>query len=92
MRRVKQRDVKEKIVDRLGLPKDLLLGAMNIILTGKYDVYIENYISIIEYTDTVIKINGKGGRVKVAGKNLVIDSYSKTDMRITGIVKEVIYY
>lgn len=84
--------VRERVVDRLNLPKDLLLGAVNVSLTGQYEAYIENYSSIIEYTDCVIKVRGKGLSLKITGKHLTIDTYSKDDMRITGIIKEVIYY
>lgn len=83
---------KERLVDRLELPKDLLLGAINISITGQYEAYIENYSSIIEYTDCVIKIRGKGVSIKILGKNLVIDSYSADDMYIKGIIREIIYY
>lgn len=92
MRRNKMTEAKENVVERLGLPKDLLLGAINIEITGQYEVYVENYSSIIEYTDRVIKIRGKGVSVKIAGKNLVIDTYTKNDMCIVGIIKEIIYY
>ena len=92
MRRNRVTVAKENVVDRLGLPKDLLLGAINIEVTGQYEVYVENYSSIIEYTDRVIKIRGKGLSVKIGGKNLVIDWYTKNDMRIVGVIKEVIYY
>lgn len=92
VKRKKVREVKEGVVEKLDLPKDLLLGAMNIIVTGQYEVYVENYSSIIEYTDRVIKIRGKGCSTKISGKNLCIDSYSKDDMSIKGIIKEIIYY
>lgn len=85
-------DAKTRVVDRFDLPKDLLLGAINISVTGQYEAYIENYSSIIEYTDCVIKIRGKGISLKITGKNLVIDSYSKDDMYIKGIIREIIYY
>lgn len=88
----KEISARENLVDRLDLPKDLLLGAINICITGQYEAYIENYNSIIEYTDRVIKIRGKNLSVKITGKNLIIDSYSKDDMSIKGIIKEVIYY
>ncbi len=88
----KKTDAKSRIVDRFDLPKDLMLGAMNVSITGQYEAYIENYSSIIEYTDCVIKIRGKGVSLKITGKNLVIDSYSKDDMNIKGIIREIIYY
>ncbi len=76
----------------MNLPKDLLLGAINIKIMGKWEVFIENYKSIIEYTDTVIKLQGKDMRVKIIGKNLKIDCYNKEDMEIKGIINEIIYY
>ena len=35
MKRNKMTEAKENVVDRLGLPKDLLLGAINIEITGQ---------------------------------------------------------
>ncbi len=90
--RKSDKDTKLKLVDKMELPKDLLLGAINIRITGKWEAYIENYKSIIEYTDTVIKLQGKNTRIKIAGKNLRISCYTKEDMEIKGIINEVIYY
>ncbi|MDE6209709.1 MAG: YabP/YqfC family sporulation protein [Lachnospiraceae bacterium] len=80
-----------KITDKLELPKDLLLGAMNIYLTGSYEAYIENYKSIIEYNDKKISVRGKKNIVIINGKNLKIDNFTKTDMVIKGIISEVIF-
>lgn len=81
-----------QLVEKLELPKDLLLGAMNIIITGKWEAIIENYKSIIEYTDNVIKLQGKNCRVKVTGSNLKISCYNKEDMEIKGIINEIKFY
>lgn len=72
--------------------KELLLGAINVRIIGKCHGFIENYRSIIEYTDTVIKLQGKDTRVKIIGKNLKINCYNKEDMEINGIINEIIYY
>lgn len=82
----------EKLVDALQLPKDLCLGALNIRIIGQYEAYIENYRSIIEYDTSVIKLQGKGCRVKIAGKYLKIVCFSKDDMKVKGILQEIIYY
>ena len=83
---------KARLADKMELPKDLLLGAINIKVIGKWEMLIENYKSIIEYTDTVIKVQGKDTRIKIIGKNLQINCYSKEDMEIEGIINEIIYY
>lgn len=79
------------ISDKFELPKDLLLGAMNIHMTGKYEAYIENYKSIKEYDGTKIVINGKRNCVSICGTNLKIEYFTKTDMKIKGIISEVLF-
>ena len=41
---------KEEMTDALHLPKDLMLGAVILTITGKHEAYVENYMSLIEYT------------------------------------------
>ena len=50
---------KEQLVDSLKLPKDLLLGASIVTLTGNREAWIENYKGIIEYSDTFVLLQGK---------------------------------
>ncbi len=83
---------KATFVDALQLPKDLCLGALNIRLVGQYEAYVENYRSIIEYDASVIKLQGKGARVKIAGNHLKIVCFSKDDMKIVGYLQEVKFY
>lgn len=82
----------ERVVDALQLPKDLCLGALNIRLIGQYEAYVENYRSIIEYDSSVIKLQGKGCRVKISGNFLKITCFSKYDMKIKGNLQEIKFY
>ena len=50
---------KELVVESLRLPKDSLLGASIVTITGNMDVFVENYKGIIEYTSQVILLQGK---------------------------------
>ena len=81
-----------RIVDALELPKDLCLGAFNIKLIGQYEVYVENYRSIIEYNSSDIKLQGKHNRLSINGRNLRIICFTKDDMRIKGFIQEVKFY
>ena len=82
---------KELVVDSLKLPKDLLLGASIITLTGNYEAWIENYKGIIEYTDTNILLQGKNRQITISGKNLIIDYYTNEDMKISGSIESIRY-
>lgn len=81
----------EKLVEALQLPKDLMLGAMNVKLVGQYEAYIENYKSILEYNDKVIVIDGKYTRVTIVGEKLRIVCFSKDDMTIKGCLDGVTF-
>jgi sporulation protein YqfC len=82
---------KEKFVDSLKLPKDVLMGAMRVTLTGNGEAWIENYKGILEYTDSMIMLQGKTCRVCIEGKNLGIDYYTNEDMKVSGIIGCVRY-
>ncbi len=82
---------KERMVESLNLPKDIMLGASIVTITGKHDVCIENYKGIIEYTREMIVIQGKNCQICIEGKKLSIDYYTNEDMKISGCV-ECIHY
>lgn len=79
----------EKLIDTLQLPKDLMLGALNVRLIGQYEAYIENYKSIIEYSDKIICLLGKNSKVTIKGDRIRIVCFTKDDMRIKGYFKEI---
>ncbi len=92
MRRKKEskaRNVALKVVEALQLPKDSTLGSLNLVMTDKHQAFIENYRSIIEYTDTSLKILGKNCRVHMSGERLCIVSYNADVMLVKGIFKEI---
>ncbi len=82
----------KRIVEALELPKDLCLGALNVRLIGQMEAYVENYKCIIQYSNEVIKLQGRNSRVKISGRNLKISYYSKDDMKICGLINELKFY
>lgn len=83
--------IKYAVTDKLQLPKDLLLGAMNITMQGNYEAYIENYKSIAEYGNEKIVIRGKNQNITIIGEGLKIDYFTKTDMIIKGRVGKIFF-
>ncbi len=82
---------RELVVESLRLPKDSLLGASIVTLTGNTDVFVENYKGIIEYTSQVILLQGKTCKIEICGKRLNIVYYTNEDMKISGWVEAVHY-
>ena len=80
-----------RMADAANLPKDVVLGVTILTLTGHYEVNIENYRGILEYTEQLIRINVRSGQIRITGKSLEINYYTTTDMKITGKVEKIEY-
>ena len=79
------------MADAANLPEDVVLGVPILTLTGHYEVNIENYRGILEYTEQLIRINVRSGQIRITGKSLEINYYTTTDMKITGKVEKIEY-
>jgi sporulation protein YqfC len=83
---------KELMVESLKLPKDSVLGASIVTLTGNFEAFVENYKGIIEYTNQVIRLQGKTCKIEICGRRLSIVYYTNEDMKICGCIESVRYY
>lgn len=81
----------ENVADTLKLPKDLLLGAAILTVTGQCEAYVENYSGIIEYTNKKIKLQTKTCRIEINGDRLMIVYYTNDEMKIVGQIEEIKY-
>lgn len=82
---------KEALVESLKLPKDVCMGAIKVTLTGCHEAWIENYRGILEYTESLILLQGKTCQVCFEGTRLSIDYYTNEDMKISGCIACVRY-
>ena len=83
--------VKSKIAEKLNIPQDISDGLPIVTVTGKNEIYVENYKGIIEYGKCCIKIQTKVCRITFLGKNLEIVYYTNVDMKITGDIESIGY-
>ena len=83
---------RELIVESLKLPKDSMLGAAIVTVTGNREAFVENYKGILEYTTESIVLQGKNAKICFEGKNLSIDYYTNEDMKIGGFIECVRYF
>ena len=49
-------DRKRAVVEALGLPRDVMMGDILLHFTGPYETVVENFRSLLIYTDLYIKI------------------------------------
>ena len=83
--------VKSKIAEKLNSPEDIAEGLPIVTVTGKDEIYVENYKGIIEYSKNCIRIQTKVCRITFTGKNLEIVYYTNVDMKISGQIESICY-
>ena len=79
---------KKAIVSALHLPEDVVLGEMLLYFTGSRAV-VENYRSILFFSDEMLRLTGKNIRLTIKGKGLSIEYYDRDNLRVTGQIVSV---
>ena len=73
----------------MDLPKDVIQNASVNTIIGRKDLCIENYRGIIEYTDTLIRVQTRAGQIRIQGKRLRIQYYTNDEMKVTGAISSL---
>ena len=77
------------IINTCQLPKDVIWGASLISVTGNTEVLIENFKSIVKYQPEFITIQCKSYQLNIIGSSLMIDMYTKEEIKICGNIAEI---
>lgn len=85
----RKRDRMNGLAESLGLPLDASRGETILTFVGRSMVRIENYRSILVYSDTYLKIQAGKYRLSIDGRNLRIRYYDKDEMEITGNIDAI---
>ncbi|MDO5798085.1 MAG: YabP/YqfC family sporulation protein [Eubacteriales bacterium] len=86
----KQNKWKENLAEALEIPRDLALKESIFTVTGKSQLQIENYRSILCYEPQEIIVLTFNGKLVIHGKSLKILYYTPEEMQIRGIFREII--
>lgn len=79
----------ERLNEFLEIPKEVISGVPKITLLGFEEMYIENYIGILEYEDFFIRINTKIGNININGFNLKLDEMNEDNLKLTGKIESL---
>ena len=82
---------RNKIAELSELPKDVALGMKVLTVTGKMELCLENNRGIIEYTDSLIRIQTKTGQIRITGQKLKVVYYTNDEMKVTGRILSIEY-
>ena len=73
----KKMSLKEKLADSVDMSKEIILDTAKIIFIGPREVTVENYKSIIEYTDSKIILDSKPSKLNFEGTNLEVKTITQ---------------
>ncbi len=90
-RNILSSEIRESVVRAFDLPPDLVYGSVLVSVTGQNELLIENYRGILEYKDEHIRIQAKDCRILVVGKQLEIEYYTNEEMKIRGLIEQILY-
>lgn len=80
---------KENLTEQATLPKDVVLGASIVTITGMTECILENHKGILEYTEEKMRILTKQGRIQIDGKGLQIIYYTSDEMKVSGKIEKI---
>ena len=83
--------IKEKLSDAFELPKDIIMDMPKTTVLGSRQVSIENHKGIIEYDESIVRINTGNGIVKIEGNNLIIKYVLQEEIIIEGDISAIIF-
>lgn len=82
---------KEIIVEKLDLPKDVLLDVPKIIVVGRSEITIENHKGIVLFERDKIKINTNMSPVEIRGSQFEILYIAASTITIKGYFDSIEY-
>lgn len=82
---------RNKIAELSELPKDVALGMPILTVTGQMELCLENYRGILEYTDSLVRIQTRTGQIRITGQKLQVVYYTNDEMKVTGHIQSIEY-
>ncbi|MBQ3053446.1 MAG: YabP/YqfC family sporulation protein [Clostridia bacterium] len=74
----------EKVADMLDISKDFLAGSLKVTIIANCELTVEGEISILEYTDTSLKLNTRSFIFGIKGSDFEITQLDTDYLRLVG--------
>ena len=82
--------IKEKLVEKSGLPKEIVLNYPKLTLIGENELDVENYKGIIEYSQDKIRLNTFLYVLKIEGEGLELKYVTDECISIKGKITAIL--
>ena len=87
---VMNRTLRRRLAHTLDLPAAVLLDQATIHLMGDAEARIVNHRGLVQYTSLCIKACSLQGMIELTGEDLEIVSFSSSEMKIAGRIRQVV--
>lgn len=82
-------NMKQNISEALELPIDLIMDLPKLTVIGNMEASVLNHKGIIEYTESVIRVNTKSGVLKITGEDLQLKTILSEEIIIVGLIENI---
>lgn len=86
-----KRSIKKSVTEALEIPAEALFDVPVITMAGKNELDIENYKSILEYSDSCISINTAVGIVVIEGSGLELKAVTSEAISVKGGIESLCF-
>ena len=83
--------IRSKISTLFELPKEIVMDLPLITMIGSRELNIENYKSLVEYSDSLVRVSTNSGIFKIEGRKLTLKQLTSESVTITGILTNLGY-
>ncbi len=80
---------KYNLAEALDFTKDATLGMPVVTAIGNYELYVENFKSIVSYEGDMLKLLTRKGMLTVCGEALEILYYDDEEIAVRGCIKKI---
>lgn len=80
---------KHGFADALDFTKDATLGMPIVTAVGDYELYVENFKSIVSYEGDTLKLLTRKGMLTICGDSLEILYYDEEEIAIKGRIRKI---
>lgn len=87
--RSQDQNQEHKIIERLELPQDIILGVPLLSMQGNAELMIENHRGLLQYDSDEIRVRTETFTVQVTGRKLTIQEYRKDVLIIRGKIERM---
>ena len=61
----------------------------NVTMHGNYEVYVENFVKVLDFGREVIRIKAKKQILEISGQELYVEYMNKEDVKICGLIENI---